>query len=197
MTSASSLREIAAARTALVLNDYQSGILAALPNATEVLERAAAALDAARAHGVPVVHVRVAFDEQDYASVPARNKGFAPIAAGRRLAEGSAAAEICPEVAPRPGEIVVTKSRFGAFGTTRLAGHLAARGIDTLVLAGISTSGVVLSTVRDGADRDYGLFVLGEACADPDAEVHRVLVERVFPRQADVITIEEFASAIA
>jgi len=91
-----------------------------------------------------------------------------------------------------PGELVFTKRRVGAFSTTDLAAALAERGIDTLVLAGISTSGVVLSTLRDAADKDFRLFVLADCCADPDAEVHRVLTEKVFPRQADVIDLAAF-----
>jgi nicotinamidase-related amidase len=59
--------------------------------------------------------------------------------------------------------------------------------IDTLVLCGIATSGVVLSTVREGADRDYRLIVLEDLCLDADEEVHRVLTQKVFPRQADVV----------
>jgi nicotinamidase-related amidase len=60
--------------------------------------------------------------------------------------------------------------------------------VDTLILAGISTSGVVLSTVRDASDRDYRVLVLADATADPDADVHEFLIERILPRQADVIT---------
>jgi len=81
---------------------------------------------------------------------------------------------------------VFTKIRVSAFSTTELAAFLDDRGIDTLVLAGIQTSGVVLSTVRDAADRDYRLLVLADCCADPDAGVHETLTAKVFPRQADV-----------
>jgi nicotinamidase-related amidase len=59
------------------------------------------------------------------------------------------------------------------------------------VLAGIATSGVVLSTLREAADRDYQLIVLSDCCFDLDAEVHRVLMDKVFPRQAEVLTVEE------
>lgn len=69
-------------------------------------------------------------------------------------------------------------------------------GADSLVLAGISTSGVVLSTVRQAADLDYRLTVLADACADGDHEVHRVLLEKVFPRQAVVTTTDEWASTL-
>ena len=80
------------------------------------------------------------------------------------------------------------KTRVGAFSTTDLAEQLDSRGIDTLFLSGISTSGVVLSTLRDAADRDYRLFVLADVCADPAPDVHAMLVEKVFPRQADVLS---------
>ena len=84
-------------------------------------------------------------------------------------------------------DIVVRKTRIGPFLTTDLDRQLRERDITTLLLAGVSTSGVVLSTVRDGADRDYQLFVLADACADPELDVHEFLMTRIFPRQADVI----------
>jgi nicotinamidase-related amidase len=99
-------------------------------------------------------------------------------------------------VAPEPGDIVVRKTRVGAFSTTDLDHQLRSRGIDTLILAGISTSGVVLSTVRDGADRDYRMYVLEDATADFDAEVHELLVRKVFPRQADVISIADLSNLL-
>ena len=100
-------------------------------------------------------------------------------------------------IAPTDGDVVVRKSRVGAFSTTDLAEQLSARGIDTLILAGISTSGVVLSTVRDAADRDYRVVVLSDASADPDPEVHAFLLERIFPRQATITTTAALAQAFA
>jgi nicotinamidase-related amidase len=73
---------------------------------------------------------------------------------------------------------------------------LRAAGADTLVLAGIATSGVVLSTLRQAADLDYRLTVLADACADRDEEVHRVLTEKVFPRQALVTTTDEWIASL-
>jgi nicotinamidase-related amidase len=64
------------------------------------------------------------------------------------------------------------------------------------VLAGIATSGVVLSTVRQAADLDYRLIVLADACADRDPEVHRVLTEKVFPRQAQVTVTDEWIQTL-
>jgi nicotinamidase-related amidase len=71
------------------------------------------------------------------------------------------------------------------------------RGITTLILAGISTSGVVLSTVRDAADRDYRVLVLTDASADPEPGVHGFLTNKILPRQAQVITIAELESLLA
>ncbi len=68
--------------------------------------------------------------------------------------------------------------------------------VQTLVLAGIATSGVVLSTLRQAADLDYGLVVLRDGCADADEEVHRVLLDKVFPRQADVVAVDEWVAGM-
>ena len=94
-------------------------------------------------------------------------------------------------MAPEPGDIVVRKTRVGAFSTTDLDRQLRDRGVTTLILAGLSTSGVLLSTVRDAADRDYRVLVLADVSADPDPEVHAFLTERIFPRQARVITLAD------
>ncbi|HEY3858038.1 MAG TPA: isochorismatase family protein, partial [Gammaproteobacteria bacterium] len=93
-------------------------------------------------------------------------------------------------------EAVVTKHRVGAFFGTDLDMLLRAKDVDTLVLAGISTSGVVLSTLRHAADADYRLVVLGDCCSDPDAEVHACLLDKVFPRQATVTDSKDFLAVL-
>lgn len=172
----------------LLVMDYQPAILANLPDADALLSRMARVIDAARQSGVQVGYIRVAFTEADYQAVLATNKGFAAVAASRRMPDGSPDTAIHPAVAPAPGELIVRKTRIGAFSTTDLDAQLRARKIDTLILAGVSTSGVVLSTVRDAADRDYRLYVLEDGCADRDPEVHTLLMQKIFPRQAFVIT---------
>jgi len=111
------------------------------------------------------------------------------------MGEDAEATQIVAALAPRPGEPVVVKRRYGAFASDL---DVVLRGLDAtdLVLAGVSTSGVVLSTVRHAADQDFGLTVLSDACADQDPEVHRVLLEKVFPRQADVVTVDAWASGL-
>ena len=91
---------------------------------------------------------------------------------------------------------IVTKRRVSAFTGSDLEVVLRAAGVDSLVLTGIATSGVVLSTLREAADRDYDLTVLADCCGDSDPEVHRVLTEKVFPRQAEVTTVADWEARL-
>lgn len=63
-------------------------------------------------------------------------------------------------------------------------------------LAGIATSGVVLSTLRQAADLDYRLTVLADGCLDADPEVHQILLQKVFTRQAEVTSIADWAASL-
>jgi len=183
-------------RPVLLVMDLQNAIVERLGD-DAVLDRAAAAVAAARAAGVPVVFVRVAF-RPGLPEVSERNKAFGAIresGAADAFADEEATA-IHSRVAPAPGEVVVTKRRVSAFAGSDLDVVLRAGGIEELVLCGIATSGVVLSTLRQAADLDFRLRVLRDACADADAEVHRVLTEKVFPRQADVVDVADWAAGL-
>jgi nicotinamidase-related amidase len=186
---------IDAGRTALLLMDFQPDILAVRTGSAEVLASARAALDLARKADLPVVFVRVAFTPQDYASVSPRNKSFGALRDSARLRAEDPGSDVHPDLARTDRDVVVTKTRVGAFSTTNLHTHLRGRGIDTLILGGVATGGVVLSTVRDAADRDYRLLVLRDCCLD-EPEVHGVLMDKVFPRQADVIDVPELATLL-
>jgi nicotinamidase-related amidase len=180
--------------SALLVMDVQNSIVERFPDAT-VLDRAATAVAAARGAGVPVIYVRVAF-RPGHPEVSPRNKSFAALRDGGGLADDDATA-IHPAVAPEPGEVVVTKRRVSAFAGSDLDVVLRAGAVEELVLCGIATSGVVLSTLRAAADLDYGLTVLRDACADGDPEVHHVLMDKVFPRQAEVVDVTDWAAALA
>ena len=160
-----------------------------------LLARTASLIEAARKAGMKVIYVVVGF-RAGYPEVSPRNQSFGPIRASGRFAEGSAGTEVHAAVAPRPGDVVVTKHRVSAFAGTDLEMVLRANGIETLVLAGIATSGVVLSTIRHAADADYELVVVEDCCADRDAEVHRVPTQKVFVRQATVVKAAEVIAAV-
>jgi nicotinamidase-related amidase len=179
-------------RTALLVMDFQPSALDYLSHIETLLDRAAAAIGAARRCGVQIVYVRFSFDDADYDRVPAHNM-MAPLiaAAGRTRHHDSPATAVHQAIAPEPDDIVVRKTRVGAFATTNLHEQLRQRGITTLILAGVSTGGLVLSTVRDAYDRDYQVWVLTDACADPDPETHRFLTDTIFPRQVHTLTVVE------
>jgi nicotinamidase-related amidase len=183
-------------RTALLLMDLQPAILTGRDGADKVLAGARAALELARRAMLQVVFVRVAFTPQDYGSIPPRNKSFSTLRESGRMPDGTPESDVHPDLVREDRDVLVTKTRVGAFSTTNLHTHLAARDIDTLVLGGVATGGVVLSTVRDAADRDYRLLVLADCCLD-EPEVHRTLIEKVFPRQADVIDVPAFGRLLA
>ncbi len=182
-------------RSALLVMDVQNGIVQRLAEISEVMGPFQRAVNAARRSGIPVIFVRVAFRD-GYPEVSAMNKSFSAITGSSRMTISDAETQIHDSVAPRPDEPVVTKLRVSAFAGSDLEVILRSRKIDTLVLTGIATSGVVLSTLREAADKDYGLVVLSDACLDADPEVHRVLVEKLFPRQADVLTVDAWAEAL-
>jgi nicotinamidase-related amidase len=182
--------------TVLLVMDVQRGIVERFTGEDGYLQRLQQAITAARGAGVPVIYVTVGF-RPGYPEVSPRNRAFSGLVASGRFAEGNPAAEIDAAVAPEPGDLVVTKRRVSAFTGSDLDVLLRSLGAGTLVLAGIATSGVVLSTLRQAADLDYRLVVLADGCLDGDPEVHQVLTGKVFPRQADVLTVAEWAEQLA
>jgi nicotinamidase-related amidase len=182
-------------RSALLIMDYQRAVVEGFATDQEaLLERAAAALSSARNAGLKIIYIVVSF-RPGYPEVSPRNINFAAVRQSGRFT-GEAGSEVHPAVAPQSGDIIVIKRRVGAFPGTDLDMILRANEIETLVMFGIATSGVVLSTLRYAADADYRLLVLKDCCSDRDAEVHRVLVEKVFPRQSRVITAAEFVASL-
>ncbi len=177
--------------TALLVMDMQTAILGMLPSSEAVINNTARAIAKARENNVPVIYVVVGF-RQGTPEISPDNKSFA--ASKERFAQADMQdfIKIHPAVAPQHDEISIIKRRVSAFTGSDLEVVLRAKDIKNLVLTGVATSGVVLSTIREAADRDYCLTVLEDCCADGDEEVHRVLLSKIFPRQADVITTENW-----
>jgi nicotinamidase-related amidase len=185
------------ASQALLVMDVQNSIVSRFTSDTEYLPRMAKAIDAARAAGVPVIYVVVGF-RPGFPEISPKNKTFGALkaATGAASLATAEAFQVHESVAPREDEVVVTKRRVSGFAGSDLDVVLRAKGIDTLVLTGIATSGVVLSTLRQAADLDFGLVVPADGCLDNDEEVHRVLIEKVFARQAEITNLADWAASL-
>lgn len=180
--------------TALLVMDIQENIVARYVQTSDYLDRVKTAITAAHVASLPVIYVQVAF-RQGYPEVSARNKTFSGIKQ-RADMTGTSTMRIHPAIAPQATDIVVSKRRVSAFSGSDLEVVLRAQAISHLVLCGIATSGVVLSTLREAADKDYELTVLSDCCIDNDDEVQHVLLTKVFPRQAEVIPIETWKAEL-
>jgi len=177
--------------SALLIMDMQVAVLQMLPDHADLITHTAQAIAHARSRKIPVMYVVVGF-RAGAPELSPNNKG---LAANKERFAGINPEEfvkIEPSIAPKSGEIVVTKRRVSAFSGSDLEVVLRAQRIEHIVLGGIATSGVVLSTVREAADRDYRISVLSDCCGDRDEEVQQVLINKVFPRQADVLTVDEW-----
>jgi nicotinamidase-related amidase len=177
--------------------DVQNGIVERVPAAADaLLARLSEATAAARTSAVPVVYVRVGF-RPDGADISPHNRAFSAIASSASMGLDDPATQVHPAVGPEAGDVVVVKKRVSAFTGSDLEVVLRSLDVTSLVLTGIATSGVVLSTLRQAADFDYELTVLEDGCADADPEVHRVLMQKLFPRQASVVTTQEWIGSLA
>jgi nicotinamidase-related amidase len=181
---------------ALLVMDMQVGIVTRYVHGGDFFTSVHTALAAARAASIPVIYVTVAF-RPGYPEISSRNKIFA--ATRQRQSSSSASMttmEIHPAITPQPTDIVVTKRRVSAFSGSDLDVVLRSQDISHLVLCGIATSGVVLSTLREAADKDYQLTVLADCCVDSDEEVQRVLLSKIFPQQAEVVQAQAWATKL-
>jgi nicotinamidase-related amidase len=183
--------------SALLVMDVQRGVVERFGGGGALLERLSQAIAAARGAEIPVIFVRIAF-RSGHPEVSTRNRAFAAIASGAGIAfgDGREATQIHLALDRRAEDPVVLKKRVSAFSGSDLEVLLRSLEVGHLVLTGIATSGVVLSTLREAADRDYQLSVLSNACLDADEEVQRVLTEKVFPRQAEVLSVEDWVARI-
>jgi nicotinamidase-related amidase len=182
-------------RTALVVIDLQNGIVAA-PTAplggAEVVARAVELAGAFRAHGLPVVLVRVTAAADGADAVPGRTEQGHP---GGSRPEGWDV--VVDELAGHPEDITVTKRNWGAFHGTDLDLQLRRRGITQIVLTGIATSIGVESTARAAHEHGYHVTLATDAMSDLDAEAHRNSVERIFPRLGETGTTAEIIDLLA
>jgi nicotinamidase-related amidase len=179
-------------KTALVLIDLQNAIVGMNPvphTAAQVVENSKKLADAFRVQGAPVY---VCVDLNDFVKLPVdqpHNLGDKPLP--------TAASEITPSAGFQHGDMLVTKRHWGAFAGTDLEQQLKSRGIDTVVLTGISTNAGVESTARQGTGLGFAFVLVEDACSGQNAEHHRFAFENIFPRLTRVRTTDEVLAALA
>lgn len=162
----------------------QTTVRGLLPRVAQVLERARRTNDL-------IVHARLAFDAKGLRRVN-RSPEFAAFEERGVLAEGTPGVAFCPEAAPAPGELVVTKGGISPFAGTGLDERLRRSGVDTLLIGGVATTFVVESAARHAGDAGYAAAVVEDLCAAHTAELHRFAIEQTLPLFA---TITDSASA--
>lgn len=180
--------------TALLVMDMQELMMSNYFAAdAPFITKIAGAIAAARSKNIPVIYVVVGFrpgapelnDKIRFGSGIGGRDRWTPEFAQQWV-------KIHPTLAPQQGDIIVTKRRVSAFTGSDLEVVLRGQEVRHIVLTGIATSGVVLSTVREAADKDYQITVLADGCADPDEETNRFLTTKIFPRQADVMNVADW-----
>jgi nicotinamidase-related amidase len=185
-------------KTALLIADFYRDMMTTLPHAIDrkVVEKTQAVQKAARDAGILVCYSATVF-RPGYVEISDRNKTFSQRKASDQPAISDPMLVIHEAVRPIEGEVVVGKHRVNALFGTDLDMTLRANNIETIILLGYATSGVVLSTTRYAADADYRIIIAEDCCSDSDIEVHDFLTQRIFPRQADVVQSEDVIKALA
>ena len=141
----------------------------------------------ARRHGRPVVFTRV-----EYAAGGVDGGHFfRKVPALRCFEVGNPLAEFTDLVRPMSGDVIVTKQYASAFFGTSLAATLNALGVDTVVIAGVSTSGCVRASALDALQHGFVPIVVAEACADRDPRPHDSNLFDLQAKYADVVTMDD------
>ena len=189
---------LAKSTTALLIADFYSDMMSSIPHAVDrdVVKKTVTLQQAARKSGLLICYSATVFRE-GYPEISDRNKTFSQRKASAQPAVSDPLKVIHPDVQPIAGEIVAGKPRVNALFGTDLDMTLKANNIDTIVILGYATSGVVLSTTRYAADSDYRIFIVEDCCSDQDVEVHDFLMTRILPRQADIVQSEEVIKSLA
>ena len=183
--------------SALLILHYQINMINKLPleERAKLLDNMAKVINVARKHTMPIIYVIAQF-RKGYPEVSPRNPSYYKKKENMVLTEGNPEVEICSEVRPQPAELVIINKRSSAFTGNDLDIILRSMNIDTLILSGVSTTGVVESTARQAFDMDYQLFVLGDCYADRIAGANDVVCKWVMPKVSTVCTSDDLVSAI-
>ena len=179
---------------ALIVMDMQNGIVGGLEHKESIIHFNKQAINFARQQNIPVIFIRVAFTG-DFLEVSPNNKMFAQMQAnGIRMNKVDEETQILDALGRQAHEPLVTKHRIRAFTGSNLKVLLRGLQVEHLVLTGVSTSGVILSTATEAADKDYKLTILSDAITDQDEAKHQFLLNKILTRYADIMTTDLWTS---
>lgn len=186
-------------KCALVLVDFMQGYTTPgaplyAPGVVEAVAHGGEVLTAARRAGIPIIHTNIRYQPEQFVDGGVWVKK-APVM--KAMVEGNPHAEFCPEVAPRPDELVISKQYPSSFFGTTLATTLHVQGVDTVVLVGCSTSGCIRATAVDGVQHGFRVMVIREAVGDRHPAPHEANLFDIDSKYGDVIAKREFIAHIA
>lgn len=173
-------------KTAFLVMDVQTGVVPLVPINDTYLPLMADTINSARSAGIKIIYTVVSFRPSHPECSP-RNPIFGVLAKSNSFVTGAPATAIHPSIAPLPTDIVVEKKRVSAFSGSDLDIVLRSLGVEKLVMAGIITSGVVLSTLCEAVDKDFEIVVLRDLCVDFKEETHRVVMDDLFAKRGTVV----------
>ena len=170
---------------ALVIMHYQVDVFEILfgQQSSPVLDRCNTLIQAWRATGRPVLFANFSLGEAYEHAPPATNRQISPYISSGRFRTGLPVEGLAIE----PGDLVYACPRASVFHGTSLDADLRTRGVHSLVMAGISSTGVVLSSVAWASDADYDVRLVQDCCYDPDQDAHEALFQSGFGGRVQVM----------
>ena len=184
---------IVPAQTALVVMHYQTDILGLFPAvAPALLANTSRLCDAARAKGVRVYFASLRFSP-GYPEVSPLNRNGQGIKRLGLFVEDRTA----PELRQQENEPLIIAHRASVFFGTDLEVRLSAQGVDSLIMVGIASTGVVLSSVAYASDADFRLYTVKDCCYDPDEVVHEHLFSTAFDSRTTVLSLADALQLLA
>ena len=189
----SQIPAIVPGKTALVVMHYQTDVLGLFPSvARTLLSHTRELCEAARAKGVGVYFANLRF-QPGYPEVSPLNRNGQGIKRLGLFVDD----EIAPELNRQANEPLIIAHRASVFFGTDLQARLTARGIDSLIMAGIASTGVVLSSVAYASDADFRLYTVKDCCYDPDLVVHEHLFSTAFASRTTVLSLADALTLLA
>ncbi len=162
-------------------------------NIEPAAQRTRPVLEAARRAGIPVAFTKIVYAEDG------SDAGVHALKVPRllTLTDSNPASDFVDYLMPQKGEIVIRKRLPSAFFATELAPLLCSRGVDTIYVAGCTTSGCVRASVLDGMSHGFRMLVMGDCVGDRAEGPHASNLFDMRQKYADIITADEFLASVA